>query len=239
MGKSLILVVLLLLCTSGFFPCFGQSEPLPRLGVSVKMSTLGFGIEAATAVTRRSNVRVGFNVFNYSDDFTKDGIGYDGELSLRSLQVLYDQYLVGGLHVSPGLLLYNGNQGNATAAVPGGQPFSLGGSTFFSSPTDPVHGTGNLNLGTTSPMVLIGVGNLLPRSRRHFAINFEAGVIFQRAPQAKLLLNGSTCAGGFCQPIASNPVVLNSIQSEQDKINSDLDFFRYYPVISIGFGYKF
>ena len=234
-----VLVSPLLLWAFGLFPCFGQFESQPRLGVGVKMSSLGAGIEAATAVTRRSNVRVGFNIFSYGTDLTKDGIHYGGDLSLRSLQVLYDQYLIGPLHVSPGLLLYNGNQLSGSASVPGGQSFSLGGTGFVSSAADPVHGTGYLNLGTTSPMVLIGVGNLLPRSRRHFAVNLEAGVIFQRAPQAKLTLNGSTCIGGFCRPAASNPLVENRIQAEQDKINRDLDLLRFYPVISVGFGYKF
>ena len=221
--------------------CFGQSDDLPRFGIGVKLSTLGAGIEAATAVTRKSNVRGGFNAFTYGTDLTKDGVGYSGELRLRSIDVLYDQYLVGPLHVSPGVLLYNGNRGTATASVPGGQSFSLGGNTFTSSAADPVRGTGTLNLGTVSPMVLFGVGNLLPRSSRHFAVNFEAGVIFQRAPQATLNLLGSTCnsTSTVCLPIASNPVVQSSIQSEQTKINNDTSFFKYYPIISLGFGYKF
>src|SRR5579864_1056742 len=83
--------------------CFGQST-LPRFGMGVKLSTLGAGIEAATAVTRRSNIRGGFNAFSYGTDFTKDGVNYSGDLRLRSAEVLYDQYLVGGLHVSPGVL---------------------------------------------------------------------------------------------------------------------------------------
>ena len=221
--------------------CFGQSEDLPRFGLGVKLSTLGAGIEAATAVTRRSNVRGGFNAFSYGTDFTKDGANYSGELRLRSAQVVYDQYLVGGLHVSPGVLFYNGNRGIATVSVPGGQSFSLGGTTYYSSAANPVTGNGTLNLGTVSPMVLIGVGNLLPRSNRHFAVNFEAGVIFQRPPSATLSLAGTTCdaTGAVCAPIASNPLIQSSIQSEQTKINNDVNFFKYYPIISFGFGYKF
>lgn len=241
MRRFFLLAACVLLGVSSVIPCFGQSDPLPRFGIGVKMSSLGAGIEAASAVTRRSNVRLGFNAFDYSRDFTKDGIAYNGDLSLRSLELLYDQYLIGPLHVSPGLLLYNGNRGTASASVPGGQPFTLGGTTFYSSRTSPVTGTGVLNLGTTAPMVLIGIGNLLPRSSRHFAVNFEAGVIFEGAPKSKLSLTGSTCDGTFtvCLPVASNPVVQSQIQAEQNKINSDVDFLRYYPVVSIGIGYKF
>src|SRR5436190_6587503 len=92
------------LCASAF----GQ-EPLPRLGVGAKVSTLGIGVEAATAVTPRSNVRGSFNFYDYNDVRRRDGISYAGSLRLRSVQVNYDQYLAGGFHVSPGLLLYNGN----------------------------------------------------------------------------------------------------------------------------------
>ena len=230
----------LLLCGSAWFAAYGQSD-LPRFGVGVDLSTLGPGIEAATAVTRRSNVRLGFNDFSYSRNFTKDGIHYGGELTLRSLSVLYDQYLVGGLHISPGLMLYNGNRGAATAAVPGGQSFTLGGTAYFSSAANPVTGTGSLSLGSVSPMVLIGVGNLLPRSQRHFSVGLDVGVVFQGAPKATLNLTGSTCdsTGHVCLPIAGNPVVQSSIQAEQTKINRDLNFFRYYPVVMLGFGYKF
>src|SRR5262245_31199115 len=106
-------------------PSFAQ-ESLPRIGAGVKMSTLGVGFEAATAVTQRSNLRGGFNFFNYSITSEKDGIHYDASLTLRSVQITYDQYIVGGFHVSPGLLLYNGNGANAVASVPAGQSFSLG-----------------------------------------------------------------------------------------------------------------
>src|SRR5262249_35962294 len=88
----------------GSFPpgsVFGQE--LPRLGVGAKVSTLGIGIEAATAVTQHSNVRGGFNFYDYKDGASKDGIHYDAALTLRSLQVTYDQYIASGFHVSPGL----------------------------------------------------------------------------------------------------------------------------------------
>lgn len=235
---SLVLTPLLV-CTAGF----AQSD-LPHFGIGVDMSTLGAGIQASTAVTRKSNVRVGFNYFTYSRDFTKDGINYNGDLQLRSFEILYDQYLFGGFHVSPGLLAYNGNKGIATAAVPSGQQFSLGGTSYTSAPTNPVIGNGAVNLGTASPMVLIGVGNLLPRSKRHFTVNFEVGAVFQRPPKATLNLSGSVCnpvIASPCTPVAVSavPGLQSDVQNEQNKINKSLDFFRYYPVISFGFGYKF
>jgi hypothetical protein len=221
----------LVLCATTLAGCLAAQD-LPRFGVGVKVSTLGLGIEAATAVTSRSNVRAGFNAFSYSDDFSKDGISYTGTLTLRSFEVLYDQYIVGGFHVSPGLLVYNGNKGDAGASVPGGGLFTLGGTTFISGRNDPVTGNGTLDLRKVAPMILVGFGNLLPRSDRHFAVNFEFGVAFQGTPSVKLNLRGSN--------LDTNPDIQSRIQAEQTKIVNDSSaLLRFYPVISLGFGYKF
>src|SRR5262249_53916473 len=123
----------------------GQSS-LPRLGAGMKASSLGIGPEGAMELTDRSNLRLGFNIFDYSSKKTKHGVNYDAELDLRSLQITYDQYLTGGFHVSPGLLAYNGTSLNASASVPPGQSFSLGGIRYFSSQTNPIAGSGTMSL---------------------------------------------------------------------------------------------
>ncbi|MFY9728290.1 MAG: hypothetical protein WAJ87_22535 [Bryobacteraceae bacterium] len=222
-------------------PAPKSSEGLPRFGVAAGVSTLGAGIQAATAVTRHSNVRFGFNDFSYSTTFNKDGIAYNGTLSLRSAEVLYDQYVAGGFHISPGIMIYDGNKGTAGASVAGGQSFTLGGSTFYSDASDPVSGTGTIGARKVAPEILIGFGNLLPRSSRHFTVNFEAGLAYQGSPSAALHLTGSTCLlspGQSCQSIATNPTIQTNIMSEQNTINSSLSVFKYYPIIRLTFGFK-
>jgi hypothetical protein len=61
-----------------------------RIGIGVKMSTLGAGIEFATPLTSHSNLRTGFNIFDYSQPFDTHGITYKGQLSLRSAQINYE-----------------------------------------------------------------------------------------------------------------------------------------------------
>ncbi len=220
---------------------FAQSS-LPHFAVGAKASTLGVGFEGATAVTSSSNVRAGFNLFNYSRTFTKDGVNYNAELQLRSLQVTWDQYLFGGFHVSPGLLAYDGNEVHATATVPPGQSFSLDGTRYFSNPSNPITGTGKVDLRKTAPMVLVGVGNLLPRNGRHFGFNIETGVVFQGSPATTLNLSGSACIASptvGCRDVATDPTVQSNVQGEQQKLNDDLKPFKYFPVVSIGVSWKF
>jgi hypothetical protein len=157
------------------------------------------------------------------------------------VQVTYDQ-VFGAFHISPGLLVYNGNSGTAVATVPGGQSFTLGSATYYSSASNPVNGNGFLTVNKAAPMILFGFGNLLPRSSRHFGINVEAGVVFEGAAKVKLNLGGTTCLINprtACVNTALDSTVQSSVVTEQSKLNNDLGPFKYYPVVSIGFSYKF
>jgi hypothetical protein len=230
-------------CICVVFPgaSFAQ-ESLPRIGAGAKMSTLGIGFEAATAVTARSNVRGGFNFFNFDQATTRDGIHYDAALALRSVQATYDQYLFRGFHVSPGFLVHNGNKASAVASVPPGQSFVLGDVRYFSSPANPVNGSAKVKLGAVAPMVLFGFGNLLPRSSRNFGMNVDFGIAFQGSPDVKLNLTGSACGvspTAGCVNAATDPIVQANIQREQAQANDDLQPLKYYPVVSVGFSWKF
>jgi len=220
-------------------PAKESSERIP-FGVGVKVSTLGIGGEVSVAVSHRSNVRVGFNAFSYGHTFDKDGATYKGTLQLRSAQATYDIFLVKGLHVSPGVLLYNGNQVSANVSVPGGQTFTLSNTNYVSDATDPVTGTGRLSVYKAAPMVLLGIGNLVPRSR-HFSTTFEIGAAYQGPPRVTLNLSGSACdsSGSFCRSIRSDPTIQSNIAAEQAKLNKSASPYKFYPVLSFGVGYRF
>ena len=212
-------------------------------GVGLKVSLLGGGIEGAVRVSHRSNVRAGFNMISYSRGFNKDGVAYNGQLGFKTIEAHYDFFpFAGGFHVSPGVLIYAGTPITATAAVPGGQTFSLGGTQYYSDTAAPVTGNGTIKFNRAAPMATIGWGNLIPRSEhKHFSIPFEIGVAFQGSPKAALGLAGNVCdaPGGNCRSVASDPTVQANILSEQNKINNSMSFFKVYPIISTGIGYKF
>jgi hypothetical protein len=239
------LTILLALFVAGIMPlgCFGQTSSLPRFGIAVSAGSLGAGIEAATATTRRSNLRFGFNYFSYDLSGTRssDNLSYDGTLRVASAEVLWDQYLAGPVHISGGALIYDGFRGTANLHVPAGQSLTLNHATYFSAPSDPVTGTGVISSRKAAPVVLLGFGNLLPRSARHFTVNFDLGVAFQGSPNAKLNLLGSVCSSpnAGCAPVSSQPSVEANVLAEQNKINNDLAPFKFYPIVRLSFGYKF
>ena len=239
--------------TNASLPCEASPEPQApqkgrtgsreggQLGVGIRLSTLGPGAEAAVSVMRHLNVRGGVNFFQYDRNFNHDGVTYKGQLQLRSGEVHVDFYPFGhAFHISPGLLVYNGNALTGNANVPGGSTFTLGSTTYTSDPTNPIAGKGKLDFRKAAPTALIGFGNLVPRSK-HFSLNSEVGVVFQGAARTALNLTGNACdpAGLNCVNAATDPTVQANVAAEQTKINNKLSPFKYYPVISAGFGYRF
>jgi len=213
-----------------------------RPGIAFTTSLLGFGGDFAMPVTRRSNVRFGFSTFSYSRSFDKDGVTYSGKIGLNSMQALYDIFpFGGGFHLSPGAMIYNGNQLSGKATVPGGQTFTLGGSDYMSDPSSPLSGNGKLGFSKAGPMFLLGWGNLAHRSERHFVTTFDIGAVYQGVPRTTLSFAGRACDSfGFnCTDVASDPTFQSNVLAEQAKINKSASPARFYPVISWGFGYKF
>jgi hypothetical protein len=221
-------------------PATGSSEGRFPVGIGVKLSTLGIGGEVAVAVSHRSNVRFGFNAFSYADTFNKDGATYKANLDLRSAQATYDLFFLPWFHISPGVLVYNSNKVTATVSVPGGQSFTLNNTSYVSDVTDPILGTGKLAVYKVAPMVLVGIGSLVPRSR-HFSTSFEIGAAYQGPPRVTINLSGSACdsTGLNCRSISSDPTIQSNVAAEQAKLNKSASPYKFYPVLSFGVGYKF
>jgi hypothetical protein len=182
------------------------------------------------------------NAFSYSHGFSIDGVSYAASLRLQSAEAHYDWFpLGGGIHLSPGLIAYNGNKVSATASVPGGQVFTLNGVQYLSDPSNPVSGSGKIELNRVAPTLMLGSGNLVRRGRKRFSVNFEVGAAYAGPPQATLNLGGGVCTsnGLICQTIASDSTVQANVAAEQRKINHDISPLRFYPLISLGFGYRF
>ena len=216
-------------------------QQLPKLDVMFSISSLGFGAQVAKPLPHRSDIRGGFNFYGYNNDLSEDGIHYAADVSLKSVNIQFDKYLVGGLFASGGALVWNGNNADATTSVPGGQSFSLGSASYISNPASPVHGESGLTFRTMAPLATLGFGNLTSKGR--IAYTVEAGVAFHGTPAATLSLAGSACTpvGStlVCQNAATDPTIQSNVAAQQQKINDDISNFKYYPILQFSIGYKF
>ena len=219
-----------------------KSKSESHVGVGVEISTLGVGFQAAMPVLPRINIRGGGDFISYGHDFHQDGVNYTATLRWRSGQASVDWFPFGGFHVSPGLLFYNGNKITATELVPGGQNFTLNGTGFTSSAGNPINGSGAVGFTKVDPKITFGFGNLVPRSGRHWSIFSDFGIAYTGSPKATLAFQGTACLQQDptqCFDAATSTTFQSSVVGEQNKLNKDMNFFKFYPIISVGFGVNF
>jgi hypothetical protein len=214
----------------------------PGIGVGVKIGLFGPGIEVGVPVSYHFNVRAGGNFFNYADSGSTNGVNYTANLRLRSAEASLDWFPWGrGFHISPGALVYNGNQIKGNAIIPPGDSFTLNGTNYVSDPSDPAHGTGNLVFPKAAPKLTIGWGSLVPREGHHVSFPFEVGVAYVGDPKVALTFTGSVCDAGMqgCQSITNDPSAQANVAAEQQKFSKDADYARFFPILSQGFAVRF
>lgn len=233
-----------------FAPPQGGGSPsgsgsMHRIGIGVNVSILlGVGIQGAVELTPKTNIRGGFNFFRYSVTENQSGFAANAQLHLQSAEVVYDWFpFRGGFHLSPGALVYNGDRVTANLTTNSGYSFSLNGTKYTSSATNPVSGiaTVDLNNYKVAPMFLFGWGHLIPRSGRHFGVTFDIGAALTGSPKVALSLAGTACnaSGVSCVNAATDRTFQSNLQSTQTKANNSISVLKAFPVISLGFGYSF
>ncbi len=213
-----------------------------NFGIGFRVSSLGLGGEIAARVAKRANVRGGVNAIFTSVGYDHHGIHYSGDLKWTSAEAHLDLFPLGhSFHLSPGMIVYNDNRVLATASVPGGNDFTLGGTAFENDPSNPLTGSGKLSFRKVAPTFMIGFGNLVPRNGKHFSFNIEAGVAFTGSPRVALNLAGSACdtSGLNCRDVATDPTIQSQVQAEQTRISDNLTVFKFYPLAAMTLGFHF
>ena len=224
-----------------------STRPFSAVGIAVKVGIEGVGFDVATPLSTRTNLRAGASFFSYNPAFSIDSIDTNGAIQLRKVSTLLDFFPFGGsFRLSAGATLYNGNHLSASALVPGGQTFTLNDTDYVSSAQDPVHGAFDVRFGNkVAPVFTLGFGNLVPRrAGKRFTVPFEFGFEYIAQPTIALTLAGTACDPTQppvvgCQSIATDPMTQANIAAEQKTLNSDISPLRFFPILSIGFGYKF
>jgi len=215
-----------------------ELRPFRSWAIGFRASTLGTGIEFATPLAGRINLRSSFNFFAFNDPYSMDGVNYDARLHLQSSQTTLD-WFVGRFHISPGFL-YVKNSMSAPVFVGPGQTFVLGTQTFLNSVDDPVTGSSSVVFPRTfAPLLLFGYGNLLPRSGEHLSLPIEVGVAYTGAAQINVALNGTACVTDGCVNFSQNADAQKFLKQEINILNEDLKHYPVFPIVSVGLAYRF
>jgi hypothetical protein len=220
------------------------TKAFSAVGIDVKIGTGGIGVDIATPLARKFNLRGTGSYFKYNTSITENYVTYGGDIQLAAGALSLDWFpFGGGFRLSAGVVAYNGNELTGNAALNPNESFTLNGTTYYSSATDPLHASASLRLGAKAgPQFGIGWGNIVPRkANKHFSVPIELGFIYVGYPNVDLGFTGSTCNefGTACQDVQNNPTFQQDLAAQKSKYRDDLSPLRFYPIASIGFGYKF
>jgi hypothetical protein len=216
-----------------------EMHPFKTYAIGFTVDTLGTGIEIATPLAGSFNLRSSFNFFAFNDPFSIDGVDYNARLHLQSSQTTLDWFLSKNLHISPGVLYVN-NAMSASASVGPGKTFVLGDQTYTNSVDDPVSGaSGVVFPHKFAPLLLIGYGNILPRSGKRLTFPLEIGAAYTGASVIDVGLSGTACTTQGCFNFASSQKAQSDLKQEIYNLNEDLKHYPVFPIVSIGVAYHF
>lgn len=220
-------------------------EPFGTVGVAVRAGIGGLGVDVATPLAPKFNLRAGFDYFKYGFSFREEGADINAEFRLSAGHASLDWFPFGGrFRLSPTIVFANNNKAHATALVPAGSTLSLNGEDYVSSNADPLHGTGTVTFRKTSPGLTLGFGNIIPRKRSHFTIPIEAGFYYVNQPRLSVDFSGKACDPGYsqdigCSEVTDDPGFQHDLAAFIARNNHNLSYASFYPVLTIGFGYSF
>ena len=195
--------------------------------VAVRLSTLGFGIEASKWLVSHVTARVGANFGSFSKNGKESSdISYDIHLKFKAVEALIDlsPSARGNFHFTAGLLT---NPVKLTGTgVPTGGTFDINDHTYTSAQVGTL--SAEAKFPGASPYFGIGFGTGARKGGRvKFVFDLGASI-----GKAKLVLNATGAS--------NNTQLAADLQAQQQKTQDDLDkYAKVYPVLSFGLAFHF
>jgi hypothetical protein len=192
-------------------------------GVGLKAGTLGLGLEASWQPLPYLDVRIGANAYDFEDDGTQAGIPYDATLALDTVYATGNfHFPISPMRVTAGLFS-NGNEMQMLNDE--GADLNIGGITYPGADIGTLESI--TSFGSTSPYLGIGFDFTLGGK---VGLNLDLGLLWQGEPDVTLEASGL---------LALDPGFQSALEAERQELEDEMSDFKAWPVISLGFVYKF
>lgn len=221
-AKAVILTATLLLGSSAIAD--------DNFWVGIKAGTLGFGLEGAWRPLPWLDVRAGANQFSYDDTGSQAGVNYDATLDLNTFYASANfRFPLSPFRMTVGAYS-NGNEvqmisQDASAYMIGDDPIPY-------LPTE----VGTLRSSTTFESVApyLGAGFDFEIADR-FGIALDFGVLWQGEPIVTLTSDGTLAS----DPGLAGDQFRAALETERQQLEKEVEDFKAYPVVSLGFNFNF
>ncbi|MDA0706808.1 MAG: hypothetical protein O2805_09375 [Proteobacteria bacterium] len=201
----------------------GTASADNNFGLGVKAGTLGLGLEASWQPLPYLEVRLGANAYDYDDTGSEAGIDYNGTLTLESFYGTVNfHFPISPMRITAGIYS-NGNElyllnDDLQDTETGGIVFPGAGIGVLESTT---------SFASSAPYLGIGFDFTLAGK---VGMNLDFGVLWQDEPKVTLIADGA---------LAGIPGFDAALELERLQLEDKMSDFKAWPVISLGFVYKF
>ncbi len=209
---------------------YAQEGVLEEYNTALKIGTLGVGIDVSRMVDKDIALRANINGLTYNRNDILDDVPYEGDIKLLTIGLLADYYpSESNFRLSAGVY-YNNNNLSATATPGATETIEIGNNTYTGSDIGSMN-TG-MDFNALSPYIGIGWGN--KPSKGNWSFSFDLGVLYQGAPNIDV-----EAVPNPLLPEAVKNQLAQDIEVERQNLESDLDKYRWYPVVMLGVSYTF
>jgi len=187
----------------------------------MKLGTLGVGLQTTTKTSDKLDIRLEANGFSYSTTSTKDDVTYNTKLRLATVGAIADYHPFNNGFTLSGGVYYNANE--LTLDATPANNVKIGNTTYTPAQLGSLNGKVEFN--PISPYLGMGYTNAT-KYEKGWSFTTEAGVLFQGKPDVTLSATGTA-------------VTQADLQKETSNLEDDLSSLEYYPVLTVGFTYRF
>ncbi len=222
MTRSTRILLCLLAAAAGMGSAHAQS-------VGARIGTTGFSAEAGYGFTDYLAVRGSYGAGRFNYNFTESDIRYETKVKPSIGIVTLDVHPFGGWFRVSGGLGFNNTKVDGTADTASGT-LTINGTVYNTSEVGSVQG--RISFDKTSPYLGIGWG-APAKSNGGFYFTSDFGVIFSKATGTVT----GTCAPSL--PANTCAALQADLDAEALQFRHEVEKVKYYPVVTLGVGYRF
>jgi hypothetical protein len=205
----------------GFAPAHAQG-----VAVGPHVSTLGPGADVSVRLSDWLVLRGEGNYFTFSRDATHSGVPYNVDVDLASAGGALDMHPFGTSFMLSAGAFWNGNQADLRSTPTSN--VTIGNMSFTPSQVGTL--SGELRYNKVAPFVGLGYDSA-HYTEGPFSFTFRLGLYYMGDARVSLTSSGGTLSG--------NPTLQTQLATEQANLEDDFDIFGFFPVLTLGFRYRF
>lgn len=203
------------------------SSQAHRFALGLEIGTPGIGVSGWYTLSPQWVLRGGYAGGDLDQDYSTDGVDYEGSADLSNGFVGLQWHPGGGrFHLSGGAV-FTENEVAVVGRPEDGTTFDIGGTTYPAATVGQIRG----DVGWENSVApFVGLGWMKAPETGGFGFFVELGAMFSGSAEAELAATG---------PIANVPQFQQDLQEEEEEVNDELDKFEVFPIARVGVMYRF